>query len=1066
MIKWITGLFLIGLFEISFSPACRQNLRADKTDFTQPLQFDWISSEQGLSQNSINCIFQDSKGFLWFGTQDGLNKFDGYSFEIFKHHPLDSTTISHNWIWDINEDRAGNLWIATWRGLNKYDLNSSKFIRYLPEENNPNSINNSRPTSIKEDSDGNLWIGTWGGGISLYDPQNDTFISFIHDPGEIHGLSNNFIRTLSIDSRGDLWIGTWDGLCRINTNNLIKNNKTVFSRYHYDNKNPLSISGNKIVSIHEDQQGKIWVGTMESGLNRFDLNTSLFTRFSHDPQSDTSLSSDGISSIFEDSHGNLWIATIEGGLNHFISDTRGFIHYKHEVANDESLSSNKLLSLFEDKSGILWIGTLTSGLIKLDLSRKKFSYTRHSEADRNSLSGDLVRCFLKDGSGYLWIGTEESGLNRLDSRTGHFRHFRYNPKDPHSLSHDNIQALTADKKGNLWIGTFGGGVNRYNAKTHRFQHFKHNPRDDRSIASNYIEDLLLDSEGFLWIGTSDKGLDRYDTRSKKIKHYRFSANDSLSISSDYILSLYEDTRGKLWIGGWGGGLNEYDSETNTFIRYIHSPSNPSSLSDNIVNCISETTVNGIPRLWVGTSAGLSYTSLEDSSCGVFNHLFESHGLVNHHIYGMLEDKQGNLWLSTNGGISKYSPDGSFKNYDSGDGLPSDEFFGDAYYQSKTGELYFGCSKGFISFFPDSIKDNTYVPQIVVSSFKKFNKIVKLDKHISVMEELKLSYKDYVFSFDFSALDYTAPLKNQYAYKMEGFNEDWIYTDSRRRSATFTNMDPGEYVFKVKGSNSDGIWNEAGASIRIIISPPFWKTWWFRLLWVFLAGFIILIAHFYRVRHLKISQQNQIEFSNKLIESQEAERKRIAAELHDSLGQNLLIVNNELQQLKQQPKNVADNIDEVTSIVKDSINEVREISHNLHPHMLDRLGLTKAIEAMVNKMSHAADIQFDLKLDNIDQLLPKESEIHFYRIIQEATNNILKHADTDFSSVTIKKIANHIDIVIKDNGKGFHSGSKMKEGIGLTDMKERTRLMDGSFQISSRPGAGTTILINIPFSKEV
>ena len=1066
MNKWLTGLLLVGLFEISFSPTCRLNLRADKADFKQPLQFDWISSAQGLSQNTINCIFQDSKGFLWFGTQDGLNKYDGYSFEVFKHHPLDSNSISHNWIWDIYEDHAGNLWIATWRGLNKYDLNSSKFIRYLPEDNNPKSINNSRPTSIIEDQLGNLWISTWGGGISLYDPQHETFTSFIHDPEDSLSLSNNYIRKIYVDSRGLLWIGTWDGLCYINPANLTNNDDIKFIRYYSIPNNTGSISGNKIISIHEDQRGAIWVGTMENGLNRFNVITSEFARFSYDPHNSTSISSNGISSIFEDSFGHLWIATLDGGLNRFISDANTFIHYKHQEANDVSLSSDKLLSLFEDKSGILWIGTKISGLSKLDLNRKKFSYTNHSKTDRNSLSGNLVRCFFKDGNGYLWIGTEANGLNRLNPGTGHFGHFKYDPEDPQSLSHDNIQSITGDKNGNLWIGTFGGGLNRFIPETNKFQNLKHNPKDDNSIASNYIEDLLLDSEGFLWIGTSDKGLDRYDSASKRFEHYRFNANDSHSISSDYILSLYQDKRGTLWIGGWGGGLNQYDAKSNKFTRYIHNPSNPHSLCDNIVNSIYESRINGKPILWIGTSGGLSYMNLEDSTYGKFNHLFESDGLPNQHIYGILEDLKGSLWLSTNKGLSKFTPFNSFKNYDTGDGLPSDEFSGGAFYRDQDGRLFFGCSKGYIAFYPDSIKDNAYMPPIVITSFKKFNKNVKLEKHISIVEELSLSYNDYVFSFDFSALDYSAPSKNQYAYKMEGFNQDWIYTDFKKRSATFTNMDPGEYVFKVKGSNSDGIWNEAGTSIRIIISPPFWKTWWFRIGLSILAAGIILMAHLYRVRHLKISQQNQIEFSNKLIESQEAERKRIAAELHDSLGQNLLIANNELQQLLQDRNNLEKNLDGLGSIIKESINEVREISHNLHPHLLDRLGITKAIESMINKMSHATDIKFDLKIENIDNLLPKKSEIHYYRIIQEATNNILKHADADLSSVTIKKIANQIHTVIKDNGKGFHTGGQIKEGIGLTDMKERTRLMDGSFQISSRPGAGTTIMINIPFSKEV
>lgn len=1029
-------------------------------------RFDHLSVEQGLSQSTVNCIFQDSRGFMWFGTQDGLNKYDGYCFEVFKYNPLDLNTISHNWIWDVYEDHLGNLWIATWWGLNKYDLNTSKFVRYLPEENNLYSINNSRPTSIKEDIHGNLWIGTWGGGVNLYKPENETFTSFFHDPEEDHSLSNNYVRTLFIDSRSDLWIGTWDGLCFINRDDLLNHDNLKFTYYYYDEENPASLSGNKIFSIHEDQLGNIWVGTMENGLNRFDPITKKFTRYQHNPNNQKSLSSNSISSIFEDSFGNLWIATHDGGLNRYLPDQDGFFHYRHQAGNNLGLSSNKLLTLHEDNSGILWIGTMTNGLNTYNLNRKKFSYFCHIKTEKNSLSGDLVRCFYEDQSGLLWVGTAESGLNCFNPGTGQFRHFKHNSANPNSISHNNIQAIVGDENGNLWIGTLGGGLNRFNPKTNKFIHFKHDPENDQSISSNQIEALFWDDRDRLWIGTSESGLDLFNPVEKKFKHYKFNADDSTSISTNYILSLFQDSQGRLWIGGWGGGLNQFDAENDRFNRYLHDPSDPHSLCDNIVNSIYETKINGTSILWVGTSGGLSYTNLEDSAVGYFKHVFESDGLPNQHIYGILEDRRGNLWLSTNNGLSKFTPFTYFKNYDSGDGLPGKEFSGGAYYRGLDGQLYFGCPEGFISFYPDSILDNKYIPPVAITAFKKFNKNFRFEKHISLIKKLNLSYNDYVFSFEFSALDYTAPGKNQYAYKMEGFNEDWIYTDARNRIATFTNMDPGKYVFKVKGSNSDGIWNEEGTSIKIVITPPFWQTWWFRVVLMIFAAGIILIAHLYRVRHLKQRQKRQIEFSNKLIESQEAERIRIAAELHDSLGQNLLIINNELAQFAHQPGSERENIEEIVTLVKDSINEVREISHNLHPHLLDKLGLTKAIDAMINKTSHAINIQFEVKTENLDGMLAKKNEIHYYRIVQEALNNIAKHshARTVWIKTQIKN--NFIYTIIKDNGKGYdksqyESKSSSEIGLGLSDMHERAKLIGGTLRISTQLNQGTEIRLVVP-----
>ncbi len=1026
--------------------------------------FNHVTVEQGLSQSTINCIFQDSQGFLWFGTQDGLNKYDGYTFEIFKHNPLDTNSISHNWIWDVFEDRSGNLWIATWRGLNKYNPSSGKISRFLPDENNPHSINNYRPTAIRQDKSGNLWIATWGGGLNLYNPIDNSFHFFKFDAQNDYSLSNNFIRTLFTDDEGILWIGTWDGLCCVNPESLQAGVK--FICYLADPKDPHSLSGNKIVSIKSDERGNIWVGTMENGLNRFDLNTKKFTRFMHNPLNNGSISSNNISSIFKDGHGNLWIATQDIGLNRYLPSQNSFIHYTYDAGNEKGLSSNNLSALYEDKSGILWIGTVTNGLNKLNLKRKKFSLYSHSKNNKHSLSGNLVRCFFNDQKGYIWIGTAENGLNRLDPSTGQFQHAQHDPNNLFSISHNNIQAIAADEYGNLWIGTFGGGVNRFETKSGKFEHFKHDPTDDQSISSNYIEALLLDNQGSLWIGTSDKGLDRYLIESKKFDHYKFDPGDPYSISTDYILSLFQDSKGTLWIGGWGGGLNQFNAKNNRFIRYIHNPSDPRSLCDNIVNSIYESHTNGKPILWIGTSGGLSYMNLEESTIGKFHHLFESDGLPNQHIYGILEDMRGNLWFSTNKGISKFTPFNSFKNYGIEDGLPSDEFSGGAYYKSQDGKLYFGCPKGYITFNPDSIKDNNYIPPIVITSFKKFNKTVNMEGHISKVVELYLSYNDYVFSFEFSALDYTAPSKNKYAYKMEGFDNDWIHTDFKRRYASYTNLDPGTYFFRVKGSNSDGIWNEKATSLKIIIAPPFWQTWWFRIIVGTLLLCLVFLAHFYRVRHLQKSKIKQIEFSNKLIESQEAERKRIASELHDSLGQNLLIATNELQQLKQNKNDLEKGLDELSSIIKESINEVREISHNLHPHLLDRLGITKAIESMINKMSRATNIKFDTKIENIDHVLPKKSEIHFYRIIQEAMNNILKHSEANSSSVTIKKAGNQIRTILKDNGRGFQTGTPMKEGIGLKDMEERTRIISGSFHISSKPGLGTEIIISVPISKEV
>ncbi len=361
-------------------PSIAQNAQPNS-----PLHFRHISSDNGLSQNTINCIFQDSQGFLWFGTQDGLNKYDGYTFEIFKKQSGETNSISHNWIWDIHEDKSGIFWIATWWGLNRYDPGSGTFTRYLPDDT-PGSISNSRPTAIEEDLFGNLWIGTWGGGLNLYLPESDRFTVFRHDQNDINSISNNFIRTLYLDRSGILWIGTWNGLCSIPTDTSKLTHEFIFKRYLNDPENPGSISGNRITSICEDSAGDLWVGTMENGLNRFNLLSNRFNHYKNDPRDAGSISADQISSIYKDSEGSLWIATQDQGLNRFIEDRNEFAHFKTQIGHDASLSSNKLLSLYEDESSILWIGTATNGLNKLNLRRKKFFHYSHSENEKTFFS--------------------------------------------------------------------------------------------------------------------------------------------------------------------------------------------------------------------------------------------------------------------------------------------------------------------------------------------------------------------------------------------------------------------------------------------------------------------------------------------------------------------------------------------------------------------------------------------------------------------------------------------------------------------------------------------------------
>jgi ligand-binding sensor domain-containing protein/two-component sensor histidine kinase len=1050
--------------------------------FGSDVYFDHITIEQELSQNTINCIYQDSEGFMWFGTEDGLNRYDGYNFKIFRQHPLDSNTISHNWIWDICEDENGHIWVATWFGLNRIHTNLNYVTRFLPDKNNQNSVSNSRPTSIKVHKNGNLWIATWGGGINYFDSTSEKFYSFKHDPNDGNSINTNFVRTLYIDTKNYLWIGTWEGLCYTNLDSLETGKKARFVRLASKFQSVKKIGKNKVISIIEDKNGKIWVGTMFNGAYCIDFKKGKVSSYQYDPKKSNSLSSNRIGSIYQDSHNKIWIATQNEGLNYYDPIMDGFIHYKIDKSKSTSLNTNALTKLFEDNSGNLWIGSVTNGINKLNLNRKNFSYFTHSENDKNSLSGDLVRSIFKDDQGYLWIGTEENGLNRYNFKSKQFKHYRHSPKDQNSISHNNIQKIVSDKSGNLWIATFGGGLNKYDGISRKFVHFKHDPKNDQSISSDFIETLFIDPEDKLWIGTSAQGLDRYDLNTKKFEHFKFNIDDPTSLSTNYILSIFQDSFGRLWIGGWGGGLNLYNPEKNNFKRFLHKPADPNSLCDNIVGTIAETFINGKSVLWVGTSGGLSFMNIGDSSFGKFHHFFENDGLPNQHIYGILEDNSQNLWLSTNKGLSKFNPSevikkdvtkSKFKNYDTGDGLPQEEFSGGAYFKSTDGNLYFGCSKGLISFNPDSIKSNFYIPPVVITNFQLYTNSASPNDGSTIIAnvlnryngKVVLSYTDNIFTIEFAALDYAAPQKNKYAYKMKGFQENWIYTDAKKRFATYTNLDPGEYIFQVKGTNSDGYWNDDGTSLKIIINPPWWRTWWSNLIFSFIIIGVLLLAHYFRILYYKKAQKAQEDFSNKLIDSQETERKRIAAELHDSLGQNLLIINNSIKNYNKQINKKNSDLELISSTIKDSISEVREISYNLHPHLLDRLGLKEALNSVINKLSQATNINFKSRIDEVDMLIPENFKIHLFRIVQELLNNVVKHSNATTVNVRIKLVQNHINIIVQDNGKGFvvkslEDNSMNADGFGLRNISERAKLLGGELKIESNPGKGTKVILKI------
>ncbi len=793
----------------------------------EQLKFEHLSVEQGLSQNTVQCVLQDRQGFMWFGTQDGLNKYDGFGFVVYKPDPQSPLSLSDNRIESLYEDRAGVLWIGTRNGgLNQFDPGTETFRRYQHDPQNLQSLSNNNIISIYEDRSGMLWIGTENG-LNQLDRATKTFRRYQHQPENPHSLPHNAASSIYEDQEGVLWVGTWGG----GLSHMSREDRATvtFRHFQYDPENPQSLSDNWVRSISEDKNGVLWVAT-KSGLaclTRENRKAGTFQRYQRNRQNPLRLSHNDVWPLYIDRSGVLWIGTHGGGLNQFDQAAGTFRHFGHDSQNSHSLSSDEVFSIYEDQSGEIWIGT-REGVNRFNRTPEPFRHYQHDANNPRSLSDNSIWSIHEDHSGSVWIGTLSGGLDQFDRATESFRHYQNDPNDPYSLSNNSIWATYEDRAGEMWVGA-QGGLSRMSWDGRgqaRFRNYQHDPQNFQSLSHNWVTSIYEDSvqPGVLWIGTWGGGLNRFDRTTGTFRHFRLDANDPRSLSSNAVWSIYHDQSGRLWIATEAEGLNEFDRATETFRRYQHEPMNPNSLSSNSIWSIYEDR-NRV--LWLGTRAGLNQF---DPRKETFKHYREKDGLPNDVIYGILEDDHGNLWLSTNKGLSRFNPQTEiFRNFDVRDGLQSNEFNADAAFRSRNGEMFFGGINGFNVFHPDSIKDNPYVPPVVITGLKRYNTdvpegIALAEKGMAARSGIELSYKDEILVFEVAALNYRNSAKNQYAYKLEGLHDRWIQLGTKRE-ITFTNLDPREYTLRVKGSNNDGVWNEEGTSLKITITPPWWRTRW-------------------------------------------------------------------------------------------------------------------------------------------------------------------------------------------------------------------------------------------------
>lgn len=1032
------------------------------------IKFEHITPAMGLSQATIHCILQDSKGFLWFGTEDGLNKYDGYNFTIFRHNERDSNSISDNFIWTLCEDKNQNLWIGTSNGgLNKYDREKEIFVRYKHDPNDPISISQDDVRKIFADSRGNLWIGTNNGGLNLFNRSDESFIKFKYSFADEYSISNNSIRDIIEDDTGILWIGTnGGGLNKFNTAT------GKFVRYTVSPARFNSISSNFIWSLLKDKEGTIWIGTYGRGLSKLDSSTMLFESFSFEPNKDNRLINNNVTSIYEDQQGLLWIGT-EGGLSIFDSKKNKFTNITYNPQKLTGLNSNIVRFITEDRAGLIWIGTVGGGINKYNPFRKRFVHYQHNPSVPFSLSSNMIRAVFEDSDGILWVGTLGGGLNRLDKNSNNFIHYTSNENILGSISNNSISAIYEDSEKSLWFGTWGGGLNKLSyGKKHskdEFQYYSYNSNNHYSIPSDTIQAIYEDSFGNLWVGT-EAGLSVYNDEENSFIRFKHDPQNPISISDDRVQSnsIYEDKAHNLWIGTWDGlnrisnnrKINSKNSNEIKFSTYKNDINLINSISDNRVISIYEdpASTNDKIVLWIGTVSGglnrlvVSRNFQKNSEEIEITHFTERNGLPNNAIYSILGDDKGSVWLSTNNGLSKFNPDeNSFRNYNESDGLQSDQFYWGAAFKNRSGKMYFGGINGLTAFFPSDLIDNQHVPEIYITDFQLFNKTVPisedspLKKSILETESIKLPHDSYVITFEFVALDYTIPEKNQYTYMLEGYDKNWIPAGNRR-FVTYSGIGAGEYVFRVKGSNNDGIWNEQGKSLEIAILPPFWANLWFITLLIFtLSG---LVVYFITARVKQMLALERL-------------RTKLAADLHDNIGSSLTEISilSEVisKKLKDEDRSIQKKLKRISEDSRLLIDRMSDIVWLVNPKRDTLYDLILRLEDTYSELLALTNISFTSKnLKSLEKVsLSMEHRQHLFLIFKEGLNNSINHSNCTEINLDAYVNGKNLIMILSDNGKGFNTENQYT-GNGLKNMFDRAMQIGGELKIDSKLDQGTKL----------
>jgi ligand-binding sensor domain-containing protein/signal transduction histidine kinase/DNA-binding response OmpR family regulator len=1062
---------------------------------TSNVKFINYGSNDGLSQNTVSCTFQDKKGLIWLGTMDGLNKYDGYKFTIYKKDAGDPNSLSSNDIKCIAEDADGKLWLATWEGgVNVFDPKSNQFTHYREgvRSSATGTISSDYIECIFVDSDNNVWIGTASDGLDYYDAKKRRFFHYSATGNQPGGLTGNNISHIYEDKNKNIWIGTTTGL------NLYDKKTQKFRNFTQTIPQTNSARYNKIKFVFEDSHQNFWVGTYGGGLSQLDRKSGVLSPFKR-----KELSHDVLLSIAEDNLGNLWIGTENDGLTLFNPKKDSFTHFRTNENDKTSISSNTINSVMKDRQGNVWMGTRNGGVNVVNPEAGKFNHYRHRQGT-NGLSNNIVNFIYEDTKDLLWIGTDGGGLDRFDRSKNEFRNYKHLKNNLNSIAGDYVLTVAEDKNHDLWIGTWGEGITVFNPEKNNYRHYVNDPKNPKSVNSNYAFYLFKDSKEQLWVGTYGGGLDRYNPSDNSFTHFVNDPKNPASLSGNYILTLAESRSGDLLIGTDGGGLCIMDKKTGKFRSFKHAES-ANSLSNNSVTSIWEDTKG---NLWLGTNYGMNRLN---TKTGEITQWYTRNGLPSDVVTGLISDEAGNLWVSTTKGISKYNiSKNTFENFGITDGLQGNEFKA-ARCLSRNGKMYLGGFNGFNEFHPKDTQTSAAEPPILFTSFQIFNKEMQVGKNESPLNEsinsvkkIVLSYAESVITFEFAALNYINKEKVNYAYVLEGFDKQWSRIGSKN-NVTYTNLDAGEYVLKVKTVANNGELSANSAEVILIVTPPFWKTWWFRLLiLVAIVGIILLL--FYQ-RLASVEQQNrqleevvtartrELKEANQDLEVSNHTKDRFFSILAHDLKNPVAALSGISDLVKVKfPELSSEEIYSYVSDINKSSNSIQSLlitlldwaqtqTHNIAyvPEDLNLHELLIKNEALLGQQMKGKNIRFSLQVDPLHTVFADVQMID--TVLRNLLSNSIKFTPVNGEiSVESKYNDDQIILAFIDTGVGMSqeqatslfdiqrqsvtigTAGETGTGLGLVIVKEFIEANKGSISVESTPDKGTTFTVMLPKSK--